>query len=122
MSQAKVEKHKQEKYNRKNTPKQSRIKEYLGYAAATLVALALIIYFGYSVAIETGLYKPEETTTAYVSSITAEELASQLDSSGDAIGFYNEAKAEAEKETTEEEASKEEATTVAEEETSKEDK
>lgn len=120
MSQAKVEKHKQEKYNRKNNTKQSRVKEYLGYAAAALVALALIIYLGYSVAIETGLYKPEETTTAYVSSITAEELASKLDSSGDSIGFYNKAKTEAQTQAAEK-ASNEESTTITEE-SSKKDK
>ena len=103
MSQAKVEKHKQEKYNRKNTPKQSRIKEYLGYAAATLVALALIIYFGYSVAIETGLYKPEETTCLCNGSITAKNSFT-LDSSG-MLSVLQEAKAEAETEATKEEAS-----------------
>lgn len=108
MSQEKVDKRKQEKYNRKNAPKQSNIKKCFSYAGATIVAAAIIIYLGYSVAVETGLYTPPETTTAFVSRVTAEELASQLDSSGDYIGYYNEAKA----------ANGEESTTVTEETTS----
>lgn len=89
MSQAKVEKHKQEKYGRKNTPKQSKFKKYLAYAGATLVAAALIIYMGYSVAIETGLYKPEEKTTAYVGTASVKDLKSKLATSGDPIGLYD---------------------------------
>lgn len=111
MSQAKVEKHKQEKYNRKNAPKQSSAKKYLGYGAATIVAVALIWYVGYSIGIESGLIKPEETTTAYVSSVTSEELASQFEASGDSLGFYEKAKAENAEETEETAASDEEATT-----------
>lgn len=108
MSQAKVEKHKQEKYNRKNAPKKSNFKKYLAYACTTIVAIAIIWYVGYSVGVETGLIKPEETTSAYVSSVTPEELASKLESSGDSLGFYNKAKA-SESDT---DASEEEATTV----------
>lgn len=93
MSQAKVEQHKQEKYNRKQVSKKSNVKKYLAYAGTTLVAVVFIWYIGYSVGIETGLIKPEETTTAYVSSITSDELAEKLESSGDRLGFYDKAKA-----------------------------
>lgn len=94
MSQEKVEKRKQEKYNRKSAPKKSNIKKYFSYAGATVIAAAFVIYFGYSVAIETGLYTPPETTTEFVGTISAEDLATQLDSMGDPIGFYSEAKEE----------------------------
>lgn len=110
MSQEKVEKRKQEKYGRKTTPKQSNIKKFFSYAGVTVVAAVIIIYFGYSIAIETGLYTPPETTTAFVSRVTAEELASTLDASGDQLGYYNKAKGETAT-TAEETSASEEATT-----------
>jgi cytoskeletal protein RodZ len=62
MSQAKVDKYKQEKYNRKHAKKKKNIKKYLSYAVATLVAICFIGYLGYSVAVATGLYTPPTTT------------------------------------------------------------
>ncbi len=62
MSQAKVDKYKQEKYNRKNVKKKSNIKKVSGYIVATLVVILFIGYLGYSVAVATGLYTPPATT------------------------------------------------------------
>ena len=59
MSQAKVDKYKQEKYNRKNVKKKSNVKKIAAYAAATLV---VILFVGYFVAVATGLYTPPATT------------------------------------------------------------
>lgn len=58
MSQAKVDKHKQEKYNRKKNVKKRNFKKIAAYVVATLIAIAFIGYIGYSVAIDTGLYTP----------------------------------------------------------------
>lgn len=107
MSQAKVDQRKQEKYNRKNAPKQSKIKKYFSYGCATVIAAVIVVYIGYSIAVETGLYTPEEPTTAFVSTVTSKELAEKLESSGDALGFYKKAKGE----TATTEAATEEATT-----------
>ncbi len=74
MSQEKVDKYKQEKYNRKNVKKKSNFKKVLAYIVATLLAVAFIVYIGYSVAIATGLYVPE-TTVKHVE-LSDEELAS----------------------------------------------
>lgn len=63
MSQAKVDKYKKEKYNRKHAKKKSNIKKIVAYIVATIVAIAFIIYIGYSVAVTTGLYTPPTTTT-----------------------------------------------------------
>lgn len=62
MSQAKVDKYKQEKYNRKNVKKKSNVKKIAAYAAATLVVILFVGYLGYSVAVATGLYTPPATT------------------------------------------------------------
>lgn len=62
MSQQKVDQYKKEKYNRKHAKKQSNIKKIASYVIATLIAVAFIIYVGYSVAIETKLYTPPTTT------------------------------------------------------------
>ena len=62
MSQAKVDKHKQEKYNRKKNVKKRNFKKIAAYVVATLIAIAFIGYIGYSVAIDTGLYTPATTT------------------------------------------------------------
>ena len=53
MSQAKVDKHKQEKYNRKKNVKKRNFKKIAAYVVATLIAIAFIGYIGYSVAIDT---------------------------------------------------------------------
>ncbi|MCR5836020.1 MAG: hypothetical protein K6G88_05915 [Lachnospiraceae bacterium] len=87
MSQEKIDKYKQEKYNRKNAPKKSHFKKYIAYAATTVIAAAFLIYVGYSVGIETGLIKQKETTSAYVGTITKDELESKLQSY-DPIGMY----------------------------------
>jgi len=52
MSQAKVDKHKQEKYNRKKNVKKRNFKKIAAYVVATLIAIAFIGYIGYSVAID----------------------------------------------------------------------
>lgn len=58
MSQEKVDRYKQEKYNRKHAAKKKNVKKVLTYIAVTLVAIAFVIYLGYSVAVSTGLYTP----------------------------------------------------------------
>ena len=62
MSQAKVDKYKQEKYNRKHAKKKSSLKKISAYVVATLVVILFIGYLGYSVAVATGLYTPPATT------------------------------------------------------------
>ena len=47
MSQAKVDKHKQEKYNRKKNVKKRNFKKIAAYVVATLIAIAFIGYTGY---------------------------------------------------------------------------
>ncbi|MBE5958334.1 MAG: hypothetical protein E7254_05665 [Lachnospiraceae bacterium] len=88
MSQEKIDRYKQAKYDRKNAPKKSHIKKYLAYAATTVVAVALIVYLGYSVGLELGMIKKEEPTTTYVGTATKEELESKLQSY-DPIGMYS---------------------------------
>lgn len=63
MSQEKVDKYKQEKYNRKHAKKKSNVKKIASYIAVTLVAVFFIGYVGYSIALSTGLYTPPVTTT-----------------------------------------------------------
>lgn len=106
MSQQKVDNYKKEKYNRKNAPKQSKVKSILSYVIVTLVAIALLVYLGYSIAVSTGLYTPETTaeTTTYQSSVTAEDLRKQLIQKGDTNVKGN-------TETTEETTTVEESTT-----------
>lgn len=58
MSQAKVDRYKQEKYNRKHQQQKKNIKKYFTYAGITLVVIAFIVYLGYSIAVSTGLYEP----------------------------------------------------------------
>lgn len=74
MSQEKVDKYKQDKYNRKHAKKKSNAKKILAYVAATAIAVAFIVYIGYSVALVTGLYTP--TTTAKHMELSDEELES----------------------------------------------
>ena len=79
MSQAKVDKHKQEKYNRKKNVKKRNFKKIAAYVVATLIAIAFIGYIGYSVAIDTGLYTPATTTQGSTLSKEAiESLRQQL--------------------------------------------
>ena len=62
MSQAKVDKHKQEKSNRKKNVKKRNFKKIAAYVVATLIAIAFICYIGYSVAIDTRIYIFSTTT------------------------------------------------------------
>lgn len=84
MSQAKVDKYKQEKYNRKNVKKKSSAKKIIKYIVATVVAVAFIIYIGYSIAVSTGLYTPPVTTTRVeLSDEEMESLRNKLIENGD---------------------------------------
>ena len=58
MSQAKVDKYKQEKKNRKNPKKTSKLKKIIPYTIVTIVVLLIIGYLGISVAKQTGCYTP----------------------------------------------------------------
>lgn len=84
MSQEKVDKYKQEKYNRKNTKKKANIKKIVYYVIATIIAIAFLIYLGYSIAVSTGLYKLEPKTTHIEwSSDQIESLRNNLIQQGD---------------------------------------
>lgn len=83
MSQAKVDKHKQEKYNRKKNVKKRNFKKIAAYVVATLIAIAFIGYIGYSVAIDTGLYTPATTQGSTLSKEAIESLRQQLIKNGD---------------------------------------
>lgn len=74
MSQAKVDRYKQEKYNRKNVKKKSNVKKVGSYIIATLVGVAFVVYIGYSIAVATGLYTPPVTTVH--TELSKEELES----------------------------------------------
>lgn len=63
MSQEKVDKYKQEKYNRKHATKKRNVKKIVAYVVTTLVAIIFIGYMGYSIAVTTGLYTPATTTS-----------------------------------------------------------
>ncbi len=63
MSQEKVDKYKQEKQNRKNPKKVSKfkrifIKRVIPYGICAIIVVALLFYFGRSVAIQTNMYTP----------------------------------------------------------------
>ena len=58
MSQAKVDKYKQQKKDRKNPKKVSKIKKVIPYIITTIVVLAIVGYFGISVAQQTGCWTP----------------------------------------------------------------
>ena len=47
MSQEKVDKYKQEKYNRKHATKKRNVKKIAAYVVTTLVAIIFIGYMGY---------------------------------------------------------------------------
>ena len=64
MSQAKVDQHKQEKYNRKQTLKKEKTQKIIIRVVVALFAAAAIFYLGYSAAISTGLYEPKTTMSA----------------------------------------------------------
>ena len=82
MSQEKVDRYKQEKYNRKHNQKKNNTKKYLAYAGVTVVALALICWLGYSVAVSSGLYTPP-TTPVTMSEPEIQSLRQKLIDSGD---------------------------------------
>jgi hypothetical protein len=84
MSQAKVDKYKQEKYNRKNAKKKTNIKKIFSYVVATLIGIAFVVYIGYSIAVSTGLYTPPITTThVELSQSELESLRNTLIQNGD---------------------------------------
>lgn len=84
MSQAKVDKYKQEKYNRKNAKKKTSIKKICSYVIATLVGIAFVVYIGYSIAVATGLYTPPVATThVELSQSELESLRNTLIQNGD---------------------------------------
>ena len=58
MSQAKVDKYKQEKKNRKSPKKTSKLKKIIPYTIVTIVVLLFLGYLGISVAKQTGCYTP----------------------------------------------------------------
>lgn len=77
MSQAKVDKYKKEKYNRKNEKKKSSFKKIATYFITGIIAAAFVVYIGYSIGISTGLIEKPVTTTAVERS--AEEIESIRD-------------------------------------------
>lgn len=84
MSQAKVDKYKQEKYNRKKAKKKTNIKKICSYIIATLIGIAFVVYIGYSIAVATGLYTPPVTTVhTELSQSELESLRNQLIQNGD---------------------------------------
>ena len=74
MSQEKVDKYKQEKYNRKNIKKKLDIQKYLSYAIITLVALAFVVYIGYSIGRQAGWIDAPTTQGATLSQDELESL------------------------------------------------
>lgn len=85
MSQAKVDKYKQEKYNRKNANKKTNAKKIVAYVICTLAALAFVVYIGYSIGISTGLIdKPVTTTPVERSAEEIESIRDYLIQQGDA--------------------------------------
>lgn len=56
MSQEKVDKYKQEKKNRKNPKKTSRVKKAIPYVITGIVVILILGYLGISVAKQSGLY------------------------------------------------------------------
>lgn len=84
MSQEKVDKYKQEKYNRKHAKKKTNFKKFFSYVVVTLIAVVFIGYIGYSIAVETGLYTPPTTTVHHeYSSDEIESLRNNLIKAGD---------------------------------------
>ena len=84
MSQEKVDRYKQEKYNRKNVKKKSNIKKIVSYIVATLIGIAFVVYIGYSIAVATGLYTPPVVTThVELSQSELESLRNTLIQKGD---------------------------------------
>ena len=71
MSQAKVDKYKQQKQNRKNPQKKnkvlSKIKKIIPYALSTIVVVLILGYLGISVAKQTGCYTPPTEPRSYSS-------------------------------------------------------
>lgn len=84
MSQEKVDKYKQEKYNRKHATKKKSVKKIAAYIVTTLVAIIFIGYMGYSIAVTTGLYTPATTTShTELSKTQIESIRNALIQNGD---------------------------------------
>lgn len=82
MSQEKVDRYKQEKYNRKHNQKKNNAKKYLAYTGVTAFAIAFVVYLGYSIAVTSGLYTPP-TTPVTMSEPEIQSLRQTLIDSGD---------------------------------------
>jgi len=117
MSQAKVDKYKEEKLARKNKNTKSKVKDRLTVAGIGAIGLLCVAYMVYSVLVWLGVYTPPKATEPFVSTVTAEQLAANLASGSatDPLGYYS--KAAAENKTEEATTGAEEKTTSAEEET-----
>ena len=112
MSQAKVDKYKQEKYNRKKNNKKSNFKRFAAYIVCTVIAVVFVVYIGYSIGVTTGLIeKPVTTTAVERSDEEIESIRNYLIEQGDTNVKTDETTTVAEEETT----TTAETTTVAEE-------
>lgn len=80
MSQAKVDKYKQEKAKRKQTLKKEKMQRVLRRCAAGIVAIALVAGFGYSAYNIYESKKPKEEITVDYSAVTS--LSQALSESG----------------------------------------
>ena len=63
MSQAKVDKYKQEKYSRKHPEKKNNLKRVIKYIASTVVVVLILAYIGYSALLGLGVITPDVATT-----------------------------------------------------------
>lgn len=78
MSQAKVDQYKKEKHSRKELQKKAKTKKVIAYAISTIVAVIVVGWLGYSIAIEAGWIKPR------MSDAEIESLRNVLIQNGDA--------------------------------------
>lgn len=65
MSQEKVDKYKQEKYNRKHAKKKTNVKKILAYVITTLIACVFVFWIGRSVLYDTGILETKVTYPVY---------------------------------------------------------
>lgn len=101
MSQAKVDKYKQEKYNRKKNKKISSFKKIAAYIVCTIIAVVFVVYIGYSIGLKTGLIeKPVTTTAVERSDEEIESIRNYLIEQGDTNVKTDETTATADEETT----------------------
>jgi len=77
MSQQKVDRYKEEKANRKKNIKKQKVRGAFSRIIIALVALAIVVYLGFSVYRH---FNPVETTTEHVNRYSVEELSSILES------------------------------------------